>query len=113
MAFYYSTKVKGREEILRLLLQDYTDVNTQDYKGLTALYYVVFRAAERNALVLLENSINMNTRDYEGQIALYYITRFIKSEKITALLLDRNAEFLLEIMKSRRRYIPQQDKEIV
>eukprot|EP01097_Dermamoeba_algensis_P004887 TRINITY_DN3134_c0_g1_i1.p1 TRINITY_DN3134_c0_g1~~TRINITY_DN3134_c0_g1_i1.p1 ORF type:complete len:1350 (-),score=327.49 TRINITY_DN3134_c0_g1_i1:118-4167(-) len=77
----------GHKEVLRSLLGNGVDVNTEDNKGRTALHLAAFRGHVEACEVLLSNSESMpNKTDYYGNSAIHLAAKQGKSELIELLI---------------------------
>lgn len=81
----------GREEIIKLLLQEKVDVNAIDYQGDTALNYAVSRNQILAAALLMKNGARVRSQRSDGVNALMQAVQFGSFEMVQTLTQDREA----------------------
>ena len=79
---------RGDVEIIELLLEKGSDVNSQDSEGQSALHYACSVGHEPAIQILLKHKIDLDIKDSEGQTAM----DLIENEDLKRLFLINDME---------------------
>lgn len=84
---------RGSMEMMKILIENGADINTQDNTGKTALHYAAFYtvSSKERLELLINNGANINAKDKRGRTALHYASLSDFNEEEVIFLLNNGA----------------------
>ncbi|CAF3835328.1 unnamed protein product [Rotaria magnacalcarata] len=87
----HEAAVAGNSEKLKLLIENGTNVNLKDSKGLRPLHFAAWQGRTESVFILLRAGANVNEQSFEGDTSLHLASQYGHHE-IVQLLLFHHAD---------------------